>query len=463
MGMKKDWLGNAVTTDSEATLAGINDFVEGFLAYETKAANIVKAADEDPDCCIANAYAALCHMFLESADAPAMARPYLEKAELAARGATLREQMNTAIVRAWVDGDIGRVLDLSRQLAREHPRDLAMVKQAQYHYFNLGNCAGMLSIADQVLDHNQDIPYMHGLAAFGYEQCHLLDEAEAAAGKAISMKRKEPWAHHAMAHVMLTQGRIPEGLAFMTDVSETWVDLNSFMSTHNWWHLALFLLSQGRYAEVLDLYDRRIWGIWKEYSQDQVGAVSLLIRLELAGVDVGDRWADLGEHLKVRVDDFVQPFLSMQYLYGLARAGLPEADRLMDNMRVFAARAPELSREAWQAVCVNASEGLLAHARGEYELAFRKMSVAAPRMLEIGGSHAQRDLFSQILLDSTIRTARYVQAQQMLEQARGYDPRSVPINLALAGVYEHLELGREAARARARIAVSGAAGFMGGR
>ncbi|MFA7670307.1 MAG: tetratricopeptide repeat protein [Burkholderiaceae bacterium] len=450
--MRKDWLGNIVTTDSDATLAAVNDFIEGFLAYETKAANVAKAADEDPDCCLANAYTALCYMFMESADAPTLARPYLDKAEAAARTATPREQLTTAIARAWVNGDIGRVLNLSRQAAREYPRDLAAIKHAQYHYFNLGNCAGMLSIADQVLDNNADVPYMHGLMAFGYEQCHLLDQAEVAAGKAISMKRKEPWAHHAMAHVMLTQGRISEGLAFMRDVSDTWVDLNSFMHTHNWWHLALFLLSQGRYSEVLELYDRHVWGIWKAYSQDQVGAVSLLIRLELAGVDVGDRWVDLGEHLKARVNDFVQPFLTMQYLYGLARARLPEAEQLMSKLRGFAARAPELTREAWAVVCVNTCEGLLAHARGDYEQAFRKMSLTAPRMLEIGGSHAQRDLFNQILMDSTIKTGRYVQAQQMLEQARGYDPLSVPVNLALADVYQQLDLHREAARARARIA-----------
>ncbi|MFT3803906.1 MAG: tetratricopeptide repeat protein [Burkholderiaceae bacterium] len=450
--MKQDWLGNAVSTDSETTLAGIDDFIDGFLAYETKAVNILKAADEAPDNCLANAYAALFYMFLESRGAPAAARPYLDRAEAAAAAATRREQMTTAIVRAWVDGDIARVLKLSHQVAGEFPRDLAMVKQAQYHYFNLGNCAGMLSMADKVLDRNLDVPYMHGLAAFGYEQCHLLDEAEAAASRAISMKRKEPWAHHAMAHVLLTRGRVQEGLAFMTDVSETWQDLNSFMSTHNWWHLALFLISQGRYDEVLDLYDRHIWGISKEYSQDQIGAVSLLMRLELVGVDVGDRWNDLGTYLKARVDDFVQPFLSMQYLYGLARAGLSEADELMENMRAFAAQAPELTREAWGAVCVTASEGLLAHARGDYESAFRRMGAAVPRLLEIGGSHAQRGLFEQILLDSMIRTARYAQAQQMLERLRAYDPVSIPVNLALVEVYEHLDLSREAVQARKRIA-----------
>ena len=55
------------------------------------------------------------------------------------------------------------------------------------------------------------------------------------------------------------------------------------MYTHNWWHLALFYISEGRFAEALAVYDRHVWARDRSYSQDQIGAVSLLARLELAG------------------------------------------------------------------------------------------------------------------------------------------------------------------------------------
>ena len=450
--MKKDWLGNSVTGAGNETLAGINDFIEGFLAYENKAANILQAVEKDPDSCMANAYAALFYMFLESKDAPRLARPYIEKAESLAKDTTRREQMNVAAIRAWVDNDIPQAIDLSEDIVTEFPRDLAIVKSAQYHQFNLGNCAGMLKMSELVFDKNTDVPYMHGLVAFGYEQCHLLEDAEIAARRAIEMKRKEPWAHHALAHVMITQGRIQEGIDFLMDVSDTWVDLNSFMVTHNWWHVGLNLISQGRNDETLKLYDEKVWGVWKEYSQDQIGAVSLLMRLELVGVDVGDRWKDLGAFLKVRSDDFVQPFLTMQYIYGLARAELSEADVLMENLRAFSRNVPEFVRDAWQNVAVTACEGLLAHARGDHMTAFAKMSVAQPRLLEIGGSHAQRGLFDQGLLDCMIKTGRYAQAQQFLEEGRAHNPMDKPTNNKLVNVYTQLGLGREAAQARARLA-----------
>src|SRR3546814_3690509 len=89
-----------------------------------------------------------------------------------------------------------------------------------------------------------------------------------------------------LAHVMETQGRCDEGLAFMTGLAETWADRNSFMLTHNWWHAALFAIDADRPDLALRFYDDHVWGVLKGYSQDQVNAAALLVRLEFAGLDV---------------------------------------------------------------------------------------------------------------------------------------------------------------------------------
>ena len=74
------------------------------------------------------------------------------------------------------------------------------------------------------------------------------------------------------------------------------------MYTHNWWHVALFHLDRDDHARALEIYDTRVWGRLKEYSQDQVNAVSLLARLALRGVDVGDRWNDVATYLAPLTD-----------------------------------------------------------------------------------------------------------------------------------------------------------------
>ena len=400
--MWTDSLGNPLTLADEGSVAAVNDFVEGFIASEARAANVLAAAqaDESP---IVQAYAAAVHLFGESREAAPNARSFLDKAKAVAGTASRREQRFVAAIDAWAAGEIPRAIALHVEQAREFPRDLTSVKLGQYHLFNSGDASGMLRIAQQAEAAASDVPFLHGMLAFGFEQSHRLAEAERAARRAIAMQRKEPWAHHALAHVMLTQGRHAEGREFMASVSDTWTGLNSFMVTHNWWHQALFAIELGDLDEVLRLYDERVWGVAKDYTQDQVNAVSLLARLELSGIDVGDRWADVANHLAGRTSDHVLPFLDVQYVYGLARAGRTEADTLMGNIASHAENTRGPSRAVWQGVAMPAARGMLAHARGDYTTATHQLALALPRMAEIGGSHAQRDLFTRVYADAVSR------------------------------------------------------------
>jgi tetratricopeptide (TPR) repeat protein len=404
--MQSDCLGNALSTAGPLTMRALDDFVEGFLAYETRAEGIVAAADADQDSCLANAYAGILWMLLEAPEAPQRALPYLETAERAARGALPRERMITSLLRAWVGDDLPDAVRVCERIAEDFPRDLVAVKLHQYFEFNRGNAPAMLRAVLEVLDSSRDIAYVHGMAAFAYEQCHRLAEAERAATTALEMRAKEPWAEHALAHVMLTRGRIDEGARFLESAAPAWTGLNSFMVTHLWWHLALFNLDQGRNSRVLEIYDGHCWGVAKHYSQDQVGAVSLLARMEIAGIDIGDRWQELAGYLVARAQDTVQPFLTLQYLYGLARAGRREAEQLLETVRRAPDAAPAYVREVWREVALPACEGILAYAHGDYETAWRRLMPVQPRLIEVGGSHAQRDLFDQILLDAAIRSGR---------------------------------------------------------
>src|SRR5580658_5913735 len=251
--MHQDYLGNPFRAAAPGTARAIDEFVAGYLGYETRAAGILRAADEDPESCMANVYAGLLWMLLEAPDAARHAAPYLDAAERTAGQASRREQLNAAVLRAWVDDDLPATLRLCDQVSDEFPRDLVVQKTQQYFEFNRGNAPAMLRAALKAMRRGADVPHVHGMAAFAYEQCHLLDEAESAARRALELKRKEPWAQHALAHVMLTRGRIDEGAEFLEGVADTWTDLNSFMFTHIWWHLALFYLSQGRGSSVLDI------------------------------------------------------------------------------------------------------------------------------------------------------------------------------------------------------------------
>ena len=436
--MAEDLLGNPVGAGSDAALRGIDDFVSGFLGYEKKAANVLAAADADPDSPLANIYAGFSWMFLEAEGAAERAQVYLRRAEAASGGANARERLLREQLLRWIRGDIPGVQAVGERIVAEYPRDLASVKLHQYFSFNRGDAPAMLGIAERALPANGDNPHLLGMLAFGHEQMHQLGDAENAARRALDLQPSEPWAQHALAHVMLSTGRMREGEHFLGEASAGWGDLNSFMYTHNWWHKALFSISLGDDQAVLDAYDHHVWGQEKTYSQDQVGAVSLLARMEIAGLDVGDRWSDVADFLKARAKDTLQPFLTIQYLYGLARAERAEADMLMGAVEDRARDTLAFDHLVWAEVALPACRGVLAHARGRHEEAARLLDGVAPRIFEIGGSHAQRDLFGQIRLDAHLKAGHWAIARQMLEMRRTWDPDGVPVNRMLADVRAHL-------------------------
>ncbi|MEX2518638.1 MAG: tetratricopeptide repeat protein [Paracoccaceae bacterium] len=444
-----DHWGNAVTGSEPATMQAIRDFSEGLIAFDRKAGAIVKAAKRDPGSALANAYAAVLMMWLERADSPALARPFIEAAEAAAPGATERERRVVSYTRRWVERDIPGVVAAAKEVLDEHPADLVTVKIRQTHQFDWGDATGMLHSARYGVKALPDEPGALGMLAFGLEQSHLLPEAEEAARRAIEGDRTEGWAQHALAHVMLTQGRCEEGRAFLTGLRDTWEGKNSVLYCHNWWHLALFAISEGDYAAALSVHDDHIHGVQPDYSQDQINEASLLARLELVGVDVGDRWGGLADRLEARAGDVVNPFLTMQYLYALARAGRPAAGTLIDAMRDYAAGS-SWSAPIWRDMAIPACEGLKAHAEGNWDGAVEALGRALPQIWKGGGSHAQRDVFYQIHLDALIRSGRYAEAQQTLMGRLAFEPSSVPNNTALAQVYQALGLPEEAAAAAAR-------------
>jgi hypothetical protein len=140
------------------------------------------------------------------------------------------------------------------------------------------------------------------------------------------------------------------------------------------------------------------------------------------------------------VADQVQPFLDLQYLYGLARADEPEADVLLANIERFAPQAPAAAREAWQRVAVPAAGGLVAHARGRWADAADALGQALPGLAGIGGSHAQRDLFEQLYIDALQRSGRLAAAQNLLQPRANVQPQSLRLRRQLHEVYAALKL-----------------------
>jgi tetratricopeptide (TPR) repeat protein len=343
--------------------------------------------------------------------------PYVEAARAAAHGVTERERLFVGAIEAWAHRDSAKALHFHKGILELAPRDILNLKIAQIHQINCGDSTAMADWSTYTLKYASDVGYVWGLAAFGLEQCGHFAQAENAGVRAVEMNEDDPWAHHAVAHVMDTQGRTNEGLGWMRAHWHLWDRCSSFLYTHNWWHSALFYLDRDAPEDALALYDTRIWGVRKTHVQDQVNAVALLARLELFGVDVGARWLDLGAHLRARMHDHLNGFLDLHFLYGLARAQDHQAVcEMMVSLTAYAQAAPAPYLALWQDIVLPTAQGLLSFVAGDYTKAKAALSKARPHWRLMGGSNAQRDLFEQIYLRVLIDANAPAQAKTLLDQ-----------------------------------------------
>lgn len=444
--MLRDGRDLAVSNATPQAIAALDFLREQWLAYGNRLAEFLSATERDPDCPLLLTMTALLHLSMENRQGYRDAEPFLVRARAMADRMNERERLWLQIVDAQYRDDPAGMSAGHEALAERFPRDVFGVKMGQKHYFYIGDFDAMLSLVERTRAANADVPAIHGMRAFALEQCHRLEEAEEAGRLGAALVR-DPWAHHAVAHVMETQGRVEDGIAWMRENSGAWDQCNSFLYTHNWWHLALFLIDADRADEALALYDSRVWGVWKEFSQDQVNAVALLARLELRGIDVGARWQDVARYLLPRLHEHVSPFLDLHYVLGLARAGQTSAvTEMLASLEAFAQGAPELVRRAWQKAAVPAAHGIAAHAKGDWAGAVNALAEALPHLQAIGGSHAQRDLFEQLHLDALIKAGWNDKALARLRQRDLARPAIPALKRSLADI--HARLGQAEAAAQ---------------
>jgi tetratricopeptide (TPR) repeat protein len=372
--------------------AAAQAFESEILAYGRNAGQVLEATTAFPHNPLLAAYAALAHIFRTTREGLALAEPLLARA-LAIEAGTSRDRLMIDAIARWHAEDQPGAMRLLTQLLLAHPDDLFAAKLLQLLQLGTGDCAGMLRTIAFALPHHGSTAAAHGMHAFALDQCGRVDEAERAARHALSLG-PDPWAHHALAHVFESGGRWREGRDWMTRHADAWASCSSFLYTHNWWHAALFHLALGDKDGALALYDQQVWAVRKDYCQDQINAVSLLARLELAGLEVSTRWTEVASYVCPRRFDAIDGFLDLHYAYALARAG--DDQSVLDLARCARERVTA-EGPVWRRLMPAAIDGLTAFARGDDEGALSLLGPIAPRLAMFGGSTVQRDLFRRIL------------------------------------------------------------------
>ncbi|MDF2232036.1 tetratricopeptide repeat protein [Albimonas sp. CAU 1670] len=291
-----------------------------------------------------------------------------------------------------------------------HPGDALAAKLAQAIRFMLGDAAGMRALADRMVQPHAgfggDHPhrgYVLGQRAFALEETGDYAEAEGEGRAGLELAPDDAWGLHAVAHVMDMTGRAEAGVRWLAGKSRHWAHCNNF-GGHVWWHLALFHLDRGNLGAALALYDRRVRPQPTDDYRDIANAASLLLRLELEGGDVGERWEELGALCAARTEDGCVVFADLHYLLALNRTGREdEAAALTARIARDAQGLDHDQHEVCAVAGLPAARGLNAFRAGRWGEAHRALSLALPQLARIGGSHAQRDLFERMTIDAALR------------------------------------------------------------
>jgi hypothetical protein len=348
-------------------------------------------------------------------------RAAIAQAEAAIGAASEREQLHLAAVRAWAEGRSPEATLAWEAILAEWPRDALALRFAQDAYYFLGRPRSIRDSVARVLPAwDRDNPltsFMLGAYAFGLEEAGELGRAEEVGHEALARNPGDAWAAHALAHVMETANRQEDGIAFLERTRPDWSAAH-FMAGHNGWHLALFLIEQSRFDEALADYDRVCAPkLADDMTLDRIDAAALLWRLELAGVDVGDRWEPVARAWMAHVDDHVLAFNDLHCALAASRSkNSGDAARLRASLADYERNSRGHNRKVTIEVGRPLIEAMLAFAQEDYARAVKMLLPVRDDAIRIGGSHAQRDIIGQTLIAAAERSGEWRLARMLLAE-----------------------------------------------
>ncbi|MEM7364582.1 MAG: tetratricopeptide repeat protein [Pseudomonadota bacterium] len=310
-----------------------------------------------------------------------------------------REAQHRDVLSLWAQEKDTDALAKLEALLDDYPQDMLALRIAHHLHFYTGDSDALCeSVRKRLPSWSGDDPlygFLLGMLAFGLEESGEYRDAEHAGREACERNPDDLWAAHAVMHVMQMNGRWVDGVQFADDVLSGWSGTNNFVY-HLHWHKALLQIGRRDYDAALAIYDEHLAGVLDDdFYLDACNAASLLWRLQLAGLDVGDRWQTVADSFNHRCADQELVFASLHYLMAPAQLGDDRAvAATLQSFKDWSSAATSQGKVAADVglelahALVQAAQG---DARGPQTIQRLRRDLPA-----IGGSWAQRELFKQL-------------------------------------------------------------------
>ena len=406
-----------ITTCSESAADSLSSAIESYLDKRVDARVHLQAAIEnDQHCVMAHTLQGLMFAGLRKSATKAMVQQSLQKAKQGADSVTAREQGYIAALECMLDGKPDQAILCYEAILKDHPTDLLALSFAQGELFWLGDMPRAESLSASVASHwHKELagfPAYLAIRSFDLEEIGAYQEAEIKGRESVRLQPENVWGAHAVAHVLLMQNRVNEGLRWLDELSSHWSEANQ-LKFHLWWHQCLFHLEQHDHQSALDIHDQWLRNPEQPLTQalpdfylDLQNGASLLWRLESAGVDVGDRWLEMAEAVKQIYKDMTSPFTSAHIALIFQAADMQsEFDKLISCMKYFVENNESaLARGYENALAV--ATACRHYRKGDYSTVLQSLMPRLATLGKMGGSHAQQEIFIQMMFDCARRLKR---------------------------------------------------------
>uniref|UniRef100_A0AAQ4NZ04 Tetratricopeptide repeat domain 38 n=1 Tax=Gasterosteus aculeatus aculeatus TaxID=481459 RepID=A0AAQ4NZ04_GASAC len=272
----------------------------------------------------------------------------------------------------------GAACDVWEDILVDHPTDMLALKFSHDGYFYTGAKAQLRDSVARVLPYwKPHMPFFSFLV------------------QGLAMTPKDAWSVHSVAHVYEMKAEVDKGLKFMESREKDW-------QVHILCCYSYAKVNSKRLSCVQVIRRCKATGSML----DTVDASSMLCRLQMEGVCVKDRWQEVLQVTRPHTDDHVTLFNDVHFL--MASLGAKDGGtsrRLLEGLQELA-KEPGDNQQHHLAASLGVSmvEAMTEYDQGNYNRTVELLYPLRYRLVEMGGSDAQRDVFNRLLIHAAIKS-----------------------------------------------------------
>ncbi len=384
---------------------------------------LLAALEADEGFAVAHAALAMVQMMRGSAP---QARERIRLAHDVKGGASKREQQQIETIDLWIRGEGHSSAALLREHLAEFPRDCMMIRLAQRLYnrgcstvgsgdanFPPAYYALLSSIAPA---YGEDWAF-YGQYAWANHEIGLMSEGMRLAQRSLELRPDNAVAAHSVAHVFYETGDPSGGADFLGPWLSA-LDKRADYRVHLSWHQALFELALGHQDQVTSWYNTEIEPTVRNgRAASLTEAASLLWRMQIySGAPPMLPWDMVCVLASPAAEKTGVAFGDAHAALALAGSGDETA---LENMLGGLAAEAQMGNALAKEVMIPLVQGLYAFAHEDYQEAVLHLGPLESQLVRMGGSHAQREVFEDTILEAYLRAGELDKSEAMLGERLG--------------------------------------------